>query len=177
MTAPNLLTLIRIALVWPLYACILHDQDWMAFGIYAIGLLTDLLDGRIARATNTTSAFGRAMDSASDKTLVAAAMLGLVARQSLAPTICFAFLFRELMILGLRAIKTQENQTVGEINDRLGRIRFTVLHAGLIVLLMPAPALHGFAIMAVAASLVMAYLVLAYYVFNSRRLLVASMSS
>ena len=177
MTVPNILTMIRLAVAWPLYICISLAEGWLALGIYGLGLMTDFLDGKIARATNTTTAFGRAMDSASDKVLVSAALLGLVAKQSLAPTICFAFIFRELAVLGLRAIKISENKTIGEINDRLGRIRFFIMHFGVVLLLMPSPNFRELAIGAVTLSLVMAYLVWGHYIFKSRRLLVAAMSS
>ena len=67
LTIPNLLSVIRIALV-PVFAYLfLNDQQIIALVILAISGLTDLFDGKIARRFNQVSALGKLLDPVADK--------------------------------------------------------------------------------------------------------------
>lgn len=72
LTVSNLLSLSRIPLGISLLA--LTDPRWMA-GVVAVGALTDLLDGLIARLTGTMSEIGVLLDPFCDKLFV---LLGLM---------------------------------------------------------------------------------------------------
>jgi len=148
----------------------------LAVAVYVLGLITDALDGRIARATQSTTSFGRAMDSAADKALVVGAMLALVMRSKLSVWLVFLFVLREFAVFGLRAIRTVDGTTVAEISDRLGRVRFFVLHVGLVALLAPISGpWHMVGTAAVITSTVLAYTSVAYYVNRDRVSLYATM--
>jgi len=63
---PNTLTLIRIALVPVLWVlAIMHESRWVAIGL-AIAAVTDILDGRLARALDRITPFGSKLDSIAD---------------------------------------------------------------------------------------------------------------
>ncbi|MCM1363358.1 MAG: CDP-alcohol phosphatidyltransferase family protein [Faecalibacterium sp.] len=67
LTIPNLLSVIRIALV-PVFAVLfLGDHQIIALVILAVSGLTDLFDGKIARRFNQVSALGKLLDPVADK--------------------------------------------------------------------------------------------------------------
>ena len=77
---PNILTSGRLVLTVVFLAMILHspkvdaDSQWwfldIAFVLFVITGLTDIVDGKIARKYNVTSKFGRIMDPLADKVFV-----------------------------------------------------------------------------------------------------------
>jgi CDP-diacylglycerol--glycerol-3-phosphate 3-phosphatidyltransferase len=75
---PNILTLGRfvltvVFLVMLLYSPQVQDKSFfldIAFTLFVIAGLTDIIDGKIARSLNVASKFGRMMDPLADKVLV-----------------------------------------------------------------------------------------------------------
>lgn len=82
---PNLLTVSRLALAAAFFASLelarrpIHDEAWLvsAAAIFALGAITDALDGWLARRWHVTSVFGRVMDPVADKVLVIGAFVYL----------------------------------------------------------------------------------------------------
>lgn len=80
---PNALTTLRILLV-PLFGWVLLMDDgqdtslriW-AFVIFTVAILTDKIDGEIARKRNLVTDFGKLMDPIADKALTGMAFVGL----------------------------------------------------------------------------------------------------
>jgi len=80
---PNILTFIRLGLTFVFLAMILYwpripDRPWfldIAFVIFVVAGLTDVVDGHIARRWNATSKFGRMIDPLVDKVLVCGAFI------------------------------------------------------------------------------------------------------
>jgi CDP-diacylglycerol--glycerol-3-phosphate 3-phosphatidyltransferase len=80
---PNILTFIRLGLTFVFLAMVLYwprvpDRSWfldIAFVLFVIAGLTDVVDGHIARRWNATSKFGRMIDPLADKILVCGAFL------------------------------------------------------------------------------------------------------
>ena len=67
LTIPNLLSLIRIALI-PVFAVLFNDGNYVwAIIVLAISGLTDFFDGKIARKFNQISALGKLLDPIADK--------------------------------------------------------------------------------------------------------------
>jgi len=85
-TLPNQLTVARIGLAGAFFALVglydhgaAHNQMLLnvAFAVYIVAGITDVLDGWIARRWNLTSAFGRIADPFVDKVLVVGAFVML----------------------------------------------------------------------------------------------------
>ncbi|WP_038110868.1 CDP-diacylglycerol--glycerol-3-phosphate 3-phosphatidyltransferase [Tropheryma whipplei] len=75
---PNVITCTRIAFAFPLFfLCLDKDFRWLALCLFLIGMLTDGLDGFIARKYNSVSKFGALLDPIADKILVASVVLPL----------------------------------------------------------------------------------------------------
>jgi CDP-diacylglycerol--glycerol-3-phosphate 3-phosphatidyltransferase len=78
---PNLITGLRLVLLVPLYLSLTQGDNperWAALGLYLFAGLTDVLDGRIARATGQTSLLGHALDRMADGLLTLVAVFGLL---------------------------------------------------------------------------------------------------
>jgi cardiolipin synthase (CMP-forming) len=106
---PNLLTYARILAVPALVGILFWPRDdsmrWWALGIYVVAAITDYFDGYIARAWQMSSGIGKMLDPIADKLLVAAALLMLVADETIASFSIWAaviILCREILVSGLR---------------------------------------------------------------------------
>jgi cardiolipin synthase len=80
---PNLICLLRIALVWPIAAALAAREDLTALALFMVAGLSDGVDGYLAKRFNWTSELGKVLDPLADKLLlvtvfVEAAWLGIV---------------------------------------------------------------------------------------------------
>ena len=77
-TIPNVLTMIRLALV-PVFVvvffCVEESPKIIALCIFAAASLTDMLDGYLARKLNQITDFGKLFDPLADKLMVLTAMV------------------------------------------------------------------------------------------------------
>ncbi len=74
---PNVLTSLRILFI-PLFAwLVLSERFWWAFALFAALMITDKLDGDIARARNLITDFGKIADPIADKALMTTALVCL----------------------------------------------------------------------------------------------------
>ena len=78
-TVPNLLSLLRLALVPVFLLLILNGQNWQAVVVLAIASITDFLDGYLARRLNQVTRLGQLLDPAADRLYIFATLLGLAA--------------------------------------------------------------------------------------------------
>jgi len=78
-TWANALTSLRLFAAIPLYCSIVTGMWWLACTLFWLAVVTDLVDGRIARARGETSAFGGLLDHGSDATFVVSGLLALTA--------------------------------------------------------------------------------------------------
>ncbi len=104
-TAPNLLTVSRVACIPVLIGLFYLEGDWARWTaclVFAIAATTDYVDGYLARNWQQQSLFGRWLDPVADKLLVAAAVVMLVGfgRAPLLPSLIIVL--REITVSGLR---------------------------------------------------------------------------
>jgi CDP-diacylglycerol--glycerol-3-phosphate 3-phosphatidyltransferase len=109
----NLLTIVRL-LMLPAVVRSMRQPDgrWRALGVLAIAMLTDALDGPIARRRHEVSLLGKALDPIADKIMVAAVIVMLIASRKAngePPIIqdwnvipALIILLREIIVSGLR---------------------------------------------------------------------------
>jgi CDP-diacylglycerol--glycerol-3-phosphate 3-phosphatidyltransferase len=100
-------TWLRVLLVPVIMALVLAGPDRRyAFAVagilFAIGALTDFVDGFLARRWAQTSVFGNFLDTTADKLLVSGALIALVAVDRASPWIALIIVGRELLIMGLK---------------------------------------------------------------------------
>ncbi len=80
---PNLICLLRLALIWPVAAALAAGSPLLAFALFVLAAISDGLDGYLAKRFNWTSELGKFLDPMADKLLlmtvfVETAWLGLV---------------------------------------------------------------------------------------------------
>jgi CDP-diacylglycerol---glycerol-3-phosphate 3-phosphatidyltransferase len=105
---PNSLTIARIlGIPFCLYALFKdsgHTSSWQIgawCGFFLIGL-TDLLDGRLARARGSITDFGIFLDPVADKAAIGSAMVGLSLQGRLWWWVTILIMFREIAVTTLR---------------------------------------------------------------------------
>ena len=79
---PNIICILRIALVWPIAAALADREYLIALAMFIVAGLSDGADGYLAKRFNWTSDLGKLLDPLADKVLlvtvfVEAAWLGL----------------------------------------------------------------------------------------------------
>jgi len=105
---PNSLTIFRIiALPFCAYALFKNggnDNNWriIAFILFFIVGLSDVLDGKLARSRNQITEFGKLLDPIADKAMLATAAIGTSMIGLLSWWITAIFLIREIAVTILR---------------------------------------------------------------------------
>lgn len=101
MTIPNMLSLLRAALVVPLAIALRDGASGAAAGaLLGIALLTDLLDGALARRLGQMSELGRVLDPLADKVLVAGGLLALAMTGRVPAELAAVVILRDAILLG-----------------------------------------------------------------------------
>lgn len=72
---PNLICLVRIALILPLLQAMAAGDQVLILVLFSIAAVSDALDGYLAKRFNWTSALGRFLDPAADKLLLVAVFI------------------------------------------------------------------------------------------------------
>ena len=116
LTAPMILTLLRIALVPVLVVFFYLPYRWAGLAaviVFVSAAVTDWLDGMVARRTGQLTRFGAFLDPVADKLMVATALVLLVQQH---PKIIFALsaaiiIGREITISALREWMAELGET------------------------------------------------------------------
>lgn len=72
---PNLICLIRLALVWPVVGALAARNFLLAVGLFVVAAVSDGLDGFLAKRFNWTSELGKFLDPMADKLLLMAVFI------------------------------------------------------------------------------------------------------
>jgi len=109
---PNKLTLARIFLVPIVIVFLIAGErvpNYTAGAIFLAAVLTDWLDGRIARSTRQVTTLGQLLDPIADKLLISTALIALVQVGRAPAWLVVLIVGRELAITGLRTIAAAQN--------------------------------------------------------------------
>ncbi|HEV57693.1 MAG TPA: CDP-diacylglycerol--glycerol-3-phosphate 3-phosphatidyltransferase [Phycisphaerales bacterium] len=141
---PNALTYLRIALI-PLIVVVFYlPWTWagpVAALIFALGGVTDWLDGYLARRLGQESHFGAFLDPVADK-LTVAAVLVMVAQQSDSVWLAVAAIIiigREIAISALREWMAEIGQRSKVAVSYIGKVKTTAQMIALTMLLFEKP--------------------------------------
>lgn len=104
---PSAITSTRILLIAPIFVYVQRGapSDFaVAIGAFVLAILTDIVDGAVARRLNVSTRFGCAFDASVDKVL-AISCIFLLMMQSMASTgVALALIAREIAADGVRAL-------------------------------------------------------------------------
>ena len=112
---PNYLSLGRLLTTMPLVILVLLDRPWaylVAFGLFALGSISDYFDGRLARRYKVVSNLGIFLDLTADKVYVSALLVALV-QVSLVPAwVVIIIVSREFVVTGMRSLAASEGAVI-----------------------------------------------------------------
>ncbi len=138
---PNLLSLFRLLLMpLPVY-CIAQGNNGAALALVALGIVTDVLDGVLARKLNQISELGKLLDPLSDKISVAILVIALAFYRGFPWWAVGLIVGRDLLILigGIFAVKLRKPIPTSNLFGKLTALVWTLL---ILSYLMPYPALR-----------------------------------
>jgi cardiolipin synthase len=99
MTIPNLITAFRIILAPVFVIYLINDRLNAALVVFLICMISDGIDGMVARLFNQKSRLGAYLDPLADKTLLVTAFVLLAVRGYLPSWLTVAAIARDVMIL------------------------------------------------------------------------------
>ena len=153
MNVPNVLSLVRCALVPVFVAALLFMRDMEILGcvipavIYAITAFTDMLDGKIARKYGLVTDFGKFIDPLADKFMVISSQIAILVWMLLRysePTdlilpqvfvwVVLVILLRELGVTSLRLV-VAGNAGIVVAASMLGKIKTVSQMVGTVIML------------------------------------------
>ena len=116
MNLPNKLTTARVGLTGLFLIAVLWHHpdrnpvnDTIALVLFIIAGITDIADGRIARARGLITDFGKLMDPLADKLLICSAFIAMTSRGNIAAWMAIVIVARELAITGLRTLAASKH--------------------------------------------------------------------
>lgn len=139
LNVPNALTAFRLLLV-PVFAWILlsHPDEaswrWAAVLVFLVASITDVVDGKIARAYGLVTAFGKLWDPIADKALTGMALVGLSIIGELPWWITIVILVREWGITLLRFLILKYGVMAA---NRGGKLKTVVQTVAIVMYLLP----------------------------------------
>lgn len=172
----NLLTGLRLVLV-PVFLLFLFAGDGhqtasriTAFAVFAVAVVTDRLDGWLARTYDMVTEFGKLADPIADKMLIGAALIGLSMLGDLPWWVTIVILVRELGVTVLRLAVLSRGVIPA---SRGGKLK-TLLQAvaiGLFILPLREwpPAWHTVAWVVMAAAIVLTVVTGIDYLLSARK--------
>jgi CDP-diacylglycerol---glycerol-3-phosphate 3-phosphatidyltransferase len=113
LNVPNAITFARLLLSFVVFGLIATEKHWLwAAGLFVFAVLTDVLDGYIARRYNLITVLGRILDPFVDKFITAGVFVFLlpVAHSGVTPLMVMIVLGREMLVTSLRGVIEQQGQ-------------------------------------------------------------------
>lgn len=139
MNLANKLTISRIVMI-PLLVTIylmefLAYNQFLAGFIFTIAILTDFIDGRVARNRNQVTNLGKVLDPVADKIIVFAALFLFILDGTLniylGLSIIFVLITRDYLVTGLRQISASEGEVIAAGN--LGKAKTMIQSISIII--------------------------------------------
>jgi len=123
---PNLLSLLRIGLVYPILNNIYLGEFIISFIFFVVAAITDALDGFLARKMNWQTYLGTILDPVADKLLLSGTIFILWINEYIPLYIFIIFFGRDVVILLGAAIHMTLIETDTPLPNILGKITTTL---------------------------------------------------
>ena len=98
-TLSNAISAFRMVLAIPAALTLLADMRWATFAIGVVGILSDLLDGYVARVRNEISDLGKILDPLADKICVGGVVVAMLILGELPVWFVAVVMARDLLIV------------------------------------------------------------------------------
>jgi cardiolipin synthase len=134
-TIPNLLSMLRLALVPPFLVFIVIGDYVAALIVLVVASFTDLLDGYLARRLHQVTRLGQLLDPAADRLYIFAALVGLAANDLVPWWIVVVIVARDVFLLVLGVVLA--NHGYGPLPvHQLGKVATFALFFGVPVIML-----------------------------------------
>ncbi len=134
-TVPNVLSMLRLALVPAFLALIVIGDYVSALIVLVIASLSDLLDGYLARRLDQVTRLGQLLDPAADRLYIFAALVGLAANALVPWWIVVVIVARDVFLLVLGVVLA--NHGYGPLPvHQLGKVATFALFFGVPVIML-----------------------------------------
>lgn len=136
MNLPNILTMLRVAMIPVFAATFLTDgiSDWVSLAVFVLAAITDWLDGALARKKNIVTDFGKLMDPLADKLMIMSVFICFTATGLLHPAITIIVMSREFLVTGVRMLATTKGRVIAA--DICGKLKTWFQDITIIVILL-----------------------------------------
>ena len=134
MNLPNILSISRIILIFPIILFFEYELYLFSLGTFIIASVTDFLDGYFARKNNLSSEFGALLDLLADKVFISTILVWITFNFENIIILVSAILIisREISISYLRLFIISMSKKVDEVkSDFLGKLKTTFQMIGL----------------------------------------------
>ncbi len=124
MNLPIFLTLLRITAIPALVIVLLsrfEGKELVALLIFVLAVVTDSLDGALARKRKQITVMGQLLDPIADKLLIASAFICLVELGVVSSWMVVIIIGREIAVTGFRAIASSRGITIPA--SRIGKLK------------------------------------------------------
>jgi len=139
---PNALTVLRLLLV-PVFVWLLLREDGtdlvsqvLAVLVFIVAMITDVVDGKIARDRGLVTSFGKIVDPIADKALIGAALIGLSVLDRVPWWVTAVILLREVGVTLLRFVVIRHGVMPA---GRGGKTKTALQTVTLVMLMLPLP--------------------------------------
>ena len=119
---PNFLSILRIALIYPILESLLSKDFIMSLTFFAIASLTDALDGFLARRMNWQTELGKILDPVADKLLLTGTIFILWVSEYIPLYIFIIFFSRDVAILVGAAVQMTLIESNAPLPNILGKL-------------------------------------------------------
>lgn len=153
MNTPNKLTLLRLILVVPFliligfaihhYFLTLSYEGETSYyllaagGLFIFAMITDALDGYLARKNNQITTFGKLFDPIADKFMTTAAFISLAILNLVPFWVVIIFVLRDIFVDGIRNLAATNNIKVAASN--WGKIKTVIQTIALVLIFFVTP--------------------------------------
>lgn len=97
-TIPNVITYIRIALVFPILYCLFEEKIILTIIFFVIAAVSDFIDGYIARKFNQKSEVGSIIDPFADRLLLNSTLITLGAKGWIPNILWITVMLRDIIL-------------------------------------------------------------------------------
>jgi phosphatidylglycerophosphate synthase len=136
-TVPNLISLSRLPLV---AGVVLAVDSPLRYVLFALVVLSDGIDGWVARRLDRTTELGALLDPALDKLTALALVVALFPRTGLSLAFLVLFFARDAVVVGLAPLVALAEFDGAKVRARLaGKVVTNVQFLAIVAMLVPAP--------------------------------------
>ena len=141
MNLPNILSISRIFLLFPVIFLFEYEFYFVSLGVFIVASITDYLDGYFARRSNQTSNIGALLDLLADKLFISILLIWMTFNFESILILISSILIvsREISISYVRLLIVSKSKNLSEVkSDLLGKYKTAIQMTGLgIVLITP----------------------------------------